>query len=313
MDMQLQQLVYFVSVARNLHFTRAAQEVHVSQPALSKQIHELERELGTALFNRARSNITLTAAGETLLPLARRILADADSARVQVQELVGLARGRLRLGATPSLSTVVLPEALARFHHAYPGIELIVEENGSRDLVRLLAQGELDLALIILPLHRRDPALSTSQILKEPLVVAAPADGSIVRGKSMRLRDLQRYPLVMFREGYDLREATLTACRRARIELRYVVEGGEMDAVLRFVEAGLGIAVVPSMVLEGRPKLRSIAFAGAGLSRIVGLAHRRDVDPPASARVFRSMLMKHLSEASRSKALPRGVEFAESG
>src|SRR5436309_15124549 len=101
MDMQLQQLVYFVSVARNLHFTRAAQEVHVSQPALSKQIHELERELGTALFNRARGNITLTAAGETLLPLARRILADADSARVQVQELVGLARGRLRLGATP--------------------------------------------------------------------------------------------------------------------------------------------------------------------------------------------------------------------
>lgn len=309
MDMQIQQLVYFAAVARTRHFTRAAEEVHVSQPALSKQIHALERELGTPLFSRTRGNVALTAAGETLLPLAKRILADAESARVQVQELVGLARGRLRLGATPSLSTALLPGALARFHDAYSGIELIVEENGSRDLVRLLAQGELDLALIILPLHRRDPALATASILKEPLVIAAPSDGSVLRAKSLRLRDLGRYPLVMFREGYDLRDATLAACRRARVKLRFVVEGGEMDAVLRFVEAGLGIAVVPSMVLEGRPALRSVPFAGPGFSRTIAVGHRRDVDPPASARVFRSMLLDHLDETSRSRALPRGVEI----
>src|SRR5438445_10859728 len=120
--MQLHQLAYFVAVARTRHFTRAAESVHVAQPSLSKQIHTLERELGTRLLRRARGNVTLTPAGETLLPLARRILADADNARVQVQELVGLARGRLRLGATPSLSTVLLPDALRRFCAAYPGI-----------------------------------------------------------------------------------------------------------------------------------------------------------------------------------------------
>src|SRR6478752_7584098 len=153
MEMQLRQLEYFVVLARTRHFTRAAESVHVAQPSLSKQIRVLERELGTRLFHRARGNVTLTPAGETLLPLATRILADVDDARVQVQEIVGLTRGRLRLGATPSLSTMLLPDALRRFSAAHPGIDILVEERGGRDLVRRLAQGELDLALIILPLQ----------------------------------------------------------------------------------------------------------------------------------------------------------------
>jgi DNA-binding transcriptional LysR family regulator len=312
MTVQLRQLQYFAAVAETRHFTRAAEAVHVAQPSLSKQIHTLERELGTPLFRRARGNVTLTAAGETLLPLARRILADADSARIQVQELAGLGRGRLRLGATPSLATVLLPDVVRRFCRAFPGIDIFVEERGGRDLVRLLAQGELDLALIIVPLQTRDPALATTAILREPLVVAAPADGSLVRARSIRVRDLARHPLVIFREGYDLREVTLTACRRERIEPRVAVEGGELDAVLAFVEAGLGIAVVPSMVVEGRPRLRRIPFVPPGISRTIALAHRRDVDPPAAATAFRLLLHEHLTDAGRIRGLPRDVEIVRS-
>ncbi len=309
MDMQFHHLAYFVAVAQTRHFTHAAESVHVAQPSLSRQIKTLERELGTPLFNRARGNVTLTAAGETLLPLAQRILADVENAKVQVQELVGLARGRLRLGATPSLSTVLLPDVLRSFRDAYPGIELIVEESGSRDLVRLLARGELDLAIIVLPLHTRDPALTTTAVLREPLVAATSARSSPVQTKSLRLRDLERFPVVMFRDGYDLRDTVLAACRRARVELRFSVEGGELDAVLRFVEAGLGIAVVPAMVLEGRPGLRGVPFVQPTLSRTIALARRRDVDPPASARAFRTMLVAHLGDAARAKSLPRGVEL----
>src|SRR5919201_7158914 len=101
--MQLHQLRYFLAVAGTRHFTRAAASVHVAQPSLSKQIRTLERELGSPLFSRARGNVTLTPAGETLLPLARRILADVETARREVQDLTGLRRGRVRLGATPSL------------------------------------------------------------------------------------------------------------------------------------------------------------------------------------------------------------------
>ncbi|MDL4772189.1 LysR family transcriptional regulator [Actinomadura xylanilytica] len=337
--MQLQQLSYFVAVAEVRHFTQAAEILRVAQPSLSKQIRALETELGASLFSRARGNITLTPAGEALLPLAKRILADVDTARLEVQELAGLRRGRVRLGATPSLCAGLLADVLRRFHDAYPGIRLLVEEGGSRDLVRELTRGSLDLALVILPLHG-DPPLETTPILREHLVVASPAGTSpaqVPRRAHLRIEDLRNRPLVMFRSGYDLREATIGACRAAGFEPRFAVEGGEMDAVLRFVEAGLGIAVVPSMVLAGRPGLRGTplvltersngpgpdvpADAGAvggqqlrraqpppDLLRTIALARRKDVQPTHAARAFQDTLMTFLVEAALAGSLPAGVE-----
>jgi DNA-binding transcriptional LysR family regulator len=309
--MQLQQLAYFVAVAETRHFTRAADQAHVSQPSLSQQIRALERELGAALFSRARGNIALTAAGETLLPLARRILADVDTARVEIQELVQLRRGRVRLGATPSLSTGLLPGVLRDFHREYPGIQLAVEEGGSRDLVRTLATGGLDLALVILPAHHQEPALTTAPLLREDLVVASAAtDPPPSATGRLRVTDLRDRPLVMFRRGYDLREFTVTACQAAGFEPTFAIEGGEMDAVLGFVEAGLGVAVVPSMVVAGRRALRTTPFSAPGLSRLIGLAHRRDVQPPRAARALRDTLLDHITRAAESGALPPGARPA---
>ncbi|WP_370021681.1 LysR family transcriptional regulator [Planotetraspora sp. GP83] len=305
--MQLQQLAYFVAVAETRHFTHAAERTQVAQPSLSKQIKALETELGAPLFSRARGNVTLTPAGEALLPLARRMLADAETARREVAELAGLRRGRVRLGATPSLCAGLLGDALARYHRDYPGVELQVEEGGSRDLVRDLARGQLDLALIILPLHSSDPALVTEEILREDLVVASAAGQG--RRANMRIEDLRGRSLVMFRRGYDLREATLAACRQAGFEPRFSVEGGEMDAVLRFVEAGLGIAVVPSMVLDGRPGLVGTPLV-PGLRRTVALAHRKDVEPTRAARAFRATLLAFLAEEG---TLPRGIDALAHG
>ncbi|MFI6325254.1 LysR family transcriptional regulator [Nonomuraea sp. NPDC050556] len=306
--MQLQQLAYFVAVAETRHFTQAAERMRVAQPSLSKQIKALETELGAPLFSRARGNVTLTPAGEALLPLARRMLADADTARQEVAELAGLRRGRVRLGATPSLCAGLLADALARFHRDYPGIELLVEEGGSRDLVRTLARGQLDLSLIILPLQSDDPSLVTEEILRENLVVVSPSHER-PRKPYLRIEDLRGRPMVMFRRGYDLREATLTACRQAGFEPRFAVEGGEMDAVLRFVEAGLGVAVVPSMVLDGRPGLAGTPLAPPGLRRSIALAHRKDVEPTRAAQAFRATLLFFLAEAAHEATLPQGVEL----
>lgn len=298
--MQFHQLAYFVAVAETRHFTRAAELSRVAQPSLSKQIRALEEDLGAPLFIRARGNITLTPAGEALLPLARRILADLETARREVQEVTGMRRGRVRLGATPSLCAGLLADALALFHERYPGIELHVEEGGSRDLIRALGRGELDLALIILPLHSSDPEFVTVPILRESLVVASPRSRpSPAPRASMRITDLRDHPLVMFRSGYDVREATLSACRAAGFEPRLTVEGGEMDAVLRFVEAGLGLAVVPSMVLRNRPGLRGTPLAKPRLLRTIALAHRKDVAPSRTARAFRRVLMSYLGTLTR--------------
>ncbi|MBQ0995390.1 LysR family transcriptional regulator [Streptomyces sp. RK62] len=294
--MQFQQLQYFVAVAETRHFTRAADLVHVAQPSLSQQIKALERELGADLFLRARGNITLTDAGEALLPLARRILADADTARHEVQELVQLRGGRVRLGATPSLCTGLLPDVLRAFHDRYPGIRLLIEEGGSHDLVRELARGTLDLALVVLPLPTPSPALTTVELLREDLVVVsspeAPAPGGPGR-RTVRIADLEGERLVMFRHGYDLRELTVAACRAEGFEPDFAVEGGEMDAVLGFVRAGLGLAVVPRMVAarSGRG-LRVTPLARPGLHRTIALAHRSDVAPPRAARELQRMLLE---------------------
>jgi DNA-binding transcriptional LysR family regulator len=307
---QLQQLAYFVAVAETKHFTRAAARVHVAQPSLSAQIRALEAELGSPLFNRARGNITLTAAGEALLPLARKILADADMARREVQELTDLRRGTVRIGATPSLCTGMLPEVLRLFRQRYPGIQLLVEEGGSRDLVGELAVGALDLALIILPLQGSDPALATAPLLREDLVVISSPDGPPpVRAAQMAVEDLRDRPLVMFRRGYDLRDFTVGACRAAGFEPTFAIEGGEMDAVCGFVMAGLGIAVIPSMVAFRQP-LRTTPFAAPGLHRTIGLAHRRDVEPPRAARELRATLVDFVANAAAADMLPPGVRPA---
>ncbi|MFF2502889.1 LysR family transcriptional regulator [Streptomyces sp. NPDC058067] len=292
--MQFQQLQYFVAVAETRHFTRAAELVHVAQPSLSQQIRSLERELGADLFLRARGNITLTDAGEALLPLARRILADADTARQEVQELAHLRSGRVRLGATPSLCTGLLPDVLRAFHDRYPGIRLMIEEGGSHDLVRELARGALDLALVVLPLPAPAPALTTVELLREDLVVVSSPDARRPgRGRTVRIADLEGERMVMFRHGYDLRELTVAACRAEGFEPDFAVEGGEMDAVLGFVRAGLGVAVVPDMVARrAGSDLRVTPLARPGLSRTIALAHRSDVAPPRAARELQRMLLR---------------------
>ncbi|NWF24753.1 LysR family transcriptional regulator [Streptomyces sp. PKU-EA00015] len=289
--MQLQQLRYFVAVAETRHFTRAAERVHVSQPSLSQQIRALEQELGANLFARARGNIALTDAGDALLPLARRILADTETARREVQELAQLRRGRVRLGATPSLCTGLLPQVLRTFHDLHPGIEILIEESGSHDLVRELARGALDLALVVLPLPSPSPALTTVELLREDLVVIS-SPAAAAPPAPVRIADLAGEPLVMFRHGYDLRELTVAACRAEGFEPSFTVEGGEMDAVLGFVRAGLGVAVVPSMVAAGAGgDLRVTPLARPGLRRTIALAHRSDVAPPRAARELQRVLL----------------------
>jgi len=307
--MQLHQLRYFVAVAETRHFTHAADIVGITQPSLSKQIHVLESDLGAPLFERIRGNVGLTAAGEVLLPLAKRILADVDTARREVQELVGLRRGRVRLGATPSLVTSLAPEVLRRFRDVHPNVDLRVEESGSQDLVRDLLRGELDLALIILPGPGPDPALRVEPILRESLVVASldPLPATTAAG-TLHLTDLRDQPLVMFRRGYDLRDATLQACRGAGFEPSFAVDGGEMDAVLSFVEAGLGVALVPGIVVARRPRIRVTPLAPPGVQRTIALARRREAVPTHAARALRRIVLDYLRTAAESGGLPPGVE-----
>ena len=304
--MQFHQLAYFVAVAEHRHFTRAAEQVRVAQPSLSQQIRALEHDLGAPLFHRIRGNVSLTEAGETLLPIARRILADAETARLAVRELAELDRGRVRLGAPPSLCTGLLPAMLAAFRRRYPGIQLELHESGSGDLRQRLAEGALDLALLAGARTTADAGLTATPLLLEELVVISAPDAPIP-GDRLGIAGLADVPLVMFRRGYDVREATVNACRAAGFEPSFAIEGGEMDAVLELVRAGVGAAVVPSTVAGDRFRMTRFT-PDAGMTRVVQLAHRADLEPTRAVRALRSAIAGFVADPARRASLPPGIE-----
>ncbi|MFF2389407.1 LysR family transcriptional regulator [Agromyces sp. NPDC058104] len=305
--MNLEQLRSFVEVARFGNFTRAAEELYLAQPSLSRQIAALERDLGAELFHRARGGSTLTVAGESLLPLARRMLADAESVRRELAELAGLERGRVRLGATPTLCISLVAEVLSAFHAEHPGIELHLSEQGSRRLLDELAGGELDLALITTTDASSAERFTVAPLLVEELVVISSAGAPpITTGDRIGLAEVAALPQIVFSSSYDLRAATDAAFAAAGLTPEVVLEGAEMDAVLRFVERGLGVAIVPAMVLIDRPGLRSVRLDAAGLARTISLARPVGVAPTAAVDVMeRTIAATAVGFATRAGATMR--------
>ena len=285
--MKLEQLKAFETVARLAHFTRAADELFLTQPSLSRQIQALEADLGAILFQRDRTGVSITAAGEALLPIARRMLTDAESARQAMDELAGLRRGRVRLGATPTLCVSVVAEVIAQFHREHPGVDLQITEAGSHALVDALGEGALDLALTITrPNVRDDTAVERVALFREDLMVASAADPALSpfgdAPTRLSLAELAALPQVAFNRSYDLRIATDAAFEAAGLRPAIAVEGAEMDAVLRFVARGIGVAVVPATVLLHRPELRGAELTAPAMSRTVNLSRRAGVQPPAA-------------------------------
>ncbi|QOT19761.1 LysR family transcriptional regulator [Paenarthrobacter sp. YJN-5] len=310
MSVNLEQLRSFVTVHQMGHFTRAAAYLHLAQPSLSRQISTLESDLGAALFHRIRGNVTLTAAGEALLPLATRMLADADTVRFEMQELAGLRRGRVRLGATPTLCISLVAEVLTSFHSAYPGIELHLSEGGSLGLLEELANGSLDLALVTTSEDAPTPAPSLGMlpILSEELVVISSARSDLLEGvETLTLTELAELPQITFQENYELRATTTQAFRAAGLTPRIVLEGAEMDAVLRCVERGLGVAVVPAMVMVDRPGLHSVRLTAPRFTRSISLAHRSDVPLTRAAQAMQDLVIETANNLSTTSAATAGL------
>jgi DNA-binding transcriptional LysR family regulator len=211
-----------------------------------------------------------------------------------VQELSGLRKGSLAVGAPPSVGTHLLPKALAAFSRKHPGISLTFREGGSRTLVKLLEDGELDLAVVIQPI--RHPVLETLPLLEEELLLAVPKNHPLANnGKGrVKLAELENEPFVLLREGaYDIRDQTLTACRKVGFEPNVALDGGEMDSVLRFVAEGLGVAILPAMVLSGVNQEQgpvALRLQSPRLTRTLVLARRRDRYFSAAAQEFTRIL-----------------------
>ncbi|MFI5034604.1 MAG: LysR family transcriptional regulator [Acidimicrobiales bacterium] len=268
-SLTVQQLRCFVAVADEQQFTRAAELLNVAQPSLSAQVNRLEQALGVSLFHRTVRPVTLTDAGEELLPLARRVLASVNDVMRGVAEVEALHRGQVTVGATPSLGTTLLPRVLAHFHQHYPEIALTVVERHSDDLATQLELGALDVALAILPLPR--PTLEVTVLATEELVVMVSEDHPLAQHDEVRVADLRDVAVIMFREGYDLRTATINAFARAGFAPTVGLDGAEVGSVHAYVTAGLGAAIVPSIVAMDAPGVKALHLTSPKLERTIGL------------------------------------------
>ena len=289
--MDFRHLTYFIAVAERLSFSKAAEELHVAQPAISQQIRALESELGVQLFDRVGKRVSLTDAGRALLPHARQILAAVEAAENEIRERTRLTRGTASLGAPPTVSTHLLPDQLTRFKRKYPGLEVTLRESGTETLLHLIEVGQLDLAIVAA--DRLPDMVESVSFMEEEYMLAVSAQHPLSRAgrKSVRLSDLSAEAFILFPEGYRLREVTLTACRRAGFEPKVALDGGAMQSALEFVAAGLGVALMPELALEGRQDIHALGISDQTLHRSLGLVWRKGHYLSPAARALREFII----------------------
>jgi DNA-binding transcriptional LysR family regulator len=293
-SVDVDQLRAFVAVARAGRFTRAARRLGTTQPSLSRRVQQLEVQVGTKLVVRTPGGVVLTSAGERFLDHAERALGSIDAGRTAIEELSGEPRGVVALGSQPTISAYVLPAILARFHERAPQVVLRLREGLADQVEERLASGELDLALMNLPVRRLD--LAAQKLWQEDYMLAVPAEHALATSKSVTLSDAIGQPLVVV-SGAAATAALFAACEERGVRPNIVVDADNLEAVRRMVERGLGIALLPRTMAQAAhgPKLRAVEIGGGGVRRQVALVHRGEAFLTAAARTMRAIIVEALA------------------
>jgi DNA-binding transcriptional LysR family regulator len=247
-SMDPRKLHYFVAVAEELHFGRAARRLNVSQPPLSIQIRALESELGTSLFTRNRRNVALTEAGRTLLTEVRKILLQLDHTRAVVQRAGRGEIGKLAIGFITPVEYNVLPGLVGEFRRRYPDVLLTLRETMSDQQLAELDSEMLDIGLLTAPVHR--PSIEWRTIWRERVVLAIPARHDFARSTSIPVRRLANERFIMFPRSIApvLYDDVMQFCRRGGFSLRIVQEAAQSQTIISLVSAGIGLAVLPESI-----------------------------------------------------------------
>lgn len=254
--MEMHQLRYVVAVARTGSFSRAAERCHVAQPSLSQQIQKLEDELGQRLFNRMKRGVKLTAAGESFLPRALRILEEVEAARREAEDTQTLVRGTVTVGALPTIAPYLLPGVIAQFSEKYPGVEVVVQEETTARLLKMTAAFEVDLAIVSPPID--ETGLEVQRLFSEELLLAVPVNHALAQKKSVKLADLEVERFILMKEGHCLGDQVLGFCNRRNFQPRVSCRSAQIETVQALVATGLGVSLVPQMALDSGPGNRPV-------------------------------------------------------
>ncbi len=287
--MELRQLHYFVVLAHRLHFTQAAEELAIAQPALSQQIQALERELGVRLFERTPRHIRLTPAGQGMLVHAEEMAA-----------YTGLHRGRLRIGLHQTLGVFWLSGLLARFHGRYGGIEMVLHEGVTEPMLELLEEGKLDVIWMhtigtLFPQKPLPKQIETKAIFTEAVLLGGGPHHRLAGRKQISWTSLQAEAFVLFQPGSGLRQIVMQLAQEAGFLPQVIFESGDMSMIRALVSEGMGIAVFPQSVIEAPGRsLVPLDLSPALPPRTIQLAWHRQRASTSTIQAFLDFVQEDL-------------------
>lgn len=256
--MDLRQLKVFAEIARQGSFTRAAERLHVAQPAVSMTLRKLEEELDLVLFSRREKRVALTAEGERLLRHAERLLDNLAAAETEMAELHSLERGEVRIGIPPMMSSYYFPQIICDFRSAYPNLGLAVNGEGADNIQRMISRGDLDMGVIAG--SKLLPGLESRHLLREEIVVCAPLGHPLAQRSAVSLREFCAHPVILFKEGYHIRELMDELIEAEDLAPQVVFETNLFSLVRSLIKLGLGISTFLRMVVSGDGELAAIPF-----------------------------------------------------
>ncbi len=241
----LRQLEYFCAVARAGSFTKAAEELGISQPSLSEQIAKLEQSLGAPLFERLSRRVELTPPGAAILGKAQALLEDAASLPEHFEQSRTGVTGPLRVGAIPTILPYFLAGLLRGFTERYPEVDLHVREGTTSELVQQVLEGLLDVAVLSLPAE--GAGLVMRELFRDPLYLAVPENHPLAQREKVHLRSLSDQRLLILKDGHCLRDETLAICSRARARFEGHFEADQLLTIFEWIRTGFGVSIVPGM------------------------------------------------------------------
>ena len=295
--MTLTELRYIVAVARERHFGHAAQGCFVSQPALSVAIRKLEDELSAPLFERGKSEVTVTPVGALIVEQAQRVLEEAS----RVKELAAAGHdplaGTLRLGAIYTIGPYLLPKLIPVLRRMAPAMQLMIQENFTHRLAEMLKQGEVDVIVVALPFA--ESGVATRAVYDEPFLVALPQGHALEKKRHITSDELARESLLLLGSGHCFRDQVLDLCsnvqRSKRGALARTLEGGSLETIRQMVASGVGVTVLPATAVQpgetSSDLIRIRPFARPVPDRRVVLAWRKSFPRPEAIEALRQAIL----------------------
>lgn len=298
--MELRQLRYFVEVAEREHISEAAEHLHVAQSAVSRQIANLEDELGTPLFERVGRNVKLTPIGKLFLEHTITALKAIDFAVKQVEEYLDPARGTIKIGFPTSLASYVLPTVISAFKKQYPDVSFHLRQGSYRYLIDAVKNRELNLAFLG-PVPPKDESINSMILFSENIHALLPANHQLAKREKIQLDELRNEPFVLFPEGYILHKVAVDACKSAGFLPKITTVGEDMDALKGLVAAGIGVTLLPeSSFFDSTPRFTvKMEIDNPVIRRTVGVIYPTNREIAPSEQVFLKFINSFFSRLNQ--------------